>query len=207
VLTGSVLALCSLGLIAAGGYLLSAVTTNGGWLDLGHATYATDSYAVTTDPQDWSKQTYVLDNVDKVRIRVAPTNATRPVFVGLARADDVERYLAGVQHVTAHEAPNYHVTYTRHEGRAPSTPPAQAIPWTVQATGTGPQTVELVAQQQPNDQVMVVMNADGSPSVSGRAESTVTQPSLPWIGGGFLASGLVVGVGAVLLIIRGVRRH
>jgi hypothetical protein len=42
--------------------------------------------------------------------------------------------------------------------------------------------------------------------VRGRAESAVTQPSLPWIASGLLAGGLVLGVGAVLLIVKPVRR-
>jgi hypothetical protein len=207
VLTGGLLALGSLGLVAVGAYMLSAAASNGGWLDLGHTTYVTDSYAVTTDPVDWGKQTYALGNVATVRIRVTPSNATTPVFVGMAGAEDVERYLSGVQHVTAHEAPGAHVTYSRHGGRAPSTPPAQAVPWTVQATGTGTQTVEFVAHQQPDDQVLVVMNADGSPSLRGSAESIVTQPSLSWIGSGFLVGGIVLAFGALLLIRRGARRN
>jgi hypothetical protein len=115
----------------------------------------------------------------------------------MARPDDVQRYLRGVQHVTAHGAPGYRVTYTQHDGRAPATPPAHAVPWTMQATGTGTQTLAFDAQQQRGDQVVVVMNADGSRSVRGRAESAVTQPSLPWIASGLLAGGLVLG--AVLL--------
>jgi hypothetical protein len=69
VLTGGLLVLCSLGLIAVGGFLLSAATSNGGWLALGHGTYATDSYAVATDPEDWGTATYALGAVGKVRIR------------------------------------------------------------------------------------------------------------------------------------------
>jgi hypothetical protein len=206
VLSGGLLALCSLGLIAAGGYLLSAATSNGGWLALGHGTYQSDSYAVATDPQDWSTTTYALGTVDKVRIRVTPTDPATPVFVGMARPADLERYLRGVQHVTAHGAPGYRVTYTQHPGQAPATPPAHAVPWTVQATGTGTQTLTFDAQQQRGDQVAVVMNADGSRSLSGRAESTITQPSLPWIAGGLLAGGVAVGVGAALLIVKPVRR-
>jgi hypothetical protein len=206
VLTGGVLALCSLGLIAVGGFLLSAAAGNGGWLDLGHGTYQTGSYAVATDPEDWGTATYAFGAVDKVRIRVTPRDNTTPVFVGMARPDDVERYLRGVAHVTAHGAPGYGVTYTQHVGQAPATPPAHAIPWTVQATGRGTQTLEFDAQQQRGDQVAVVMNADGSRSVSGRAESAVTQPSLPWIASGLLAGGVALGVGAVLLIVKPVRR-
>jgi len=206
VLTGGLLALCSVGLIAGGGYLLSAATGNGGWLALGHGTYQTGSYAVATDPEDWSTATYAFGAVDKVRIRVTPSDATAPVFVGMARPADVQRYLRGVEHVTAHGAPGYHVTYTQHDGQVPATPPAHAIPWTVQATGTGTQTLEFDARQQRGDQVAVVMNADGSRSLSGRAESTVTQPSLPWIASGLLAGAVALGVGAALLIVRPVRR-
>jgi hypothetical protein len=206
VLTGGVLALCSLGLIAVGGYLLSAATSNGGWLALGHGTYQTGSYAVAADPEDWGTATYALGTVDKVRIRVTPSDATTPVFVGMARPDDVQHYLGGVEHVTAHEAPGYRVTYTQHPGQAPARPPAHAVPWTVQATGTGTQALEFDAQQLRGDQVAVVMNADGSRSVSGRAESAVTQPSLPWIAGGLLAGAVALGVGAVLLIVKPVRR-
>jgi hypothetical protein len=201
-----VLALSALGLIATGGYLLTEATSDGGWLSLGHGNYKTTSYAVVTEPQDWGKQTYVLGAVDKVRIRVTPEDDTIPVFVGMARPDDVERYLSGVEYVTAHGAPNYHVTYTQHDGQAPTTPPANAVPWTVAATGTGIQTLEFDAQKERGDQVLVVMNADGSPSLNGKAESLATQPSLPWIGSGFLAGGVILGAVALLLIVRSVRQ-
>jgi len=50
------------------------------------------------------------------------------------------------------------------------------------------------------------MNADGLRSVSGRAESAVTRPSLTWIAGGLLAGAVALGVGAVLLVVEPVRR-
>jgi hypothetical protein len=206
VLTGGLLALGSLGLFVAGGYLLSAATGNGGWLALGHGSYQTDGYAVATDPEDWGTATYALGAVDRVRVRVTPSDPTTPVFVGMARPADVQRYLGGVRYVTAHGAPGYRVAYARHDGQAPATPPAHAVAWTVQATGTGTQTLEFDAQQQRGDQVAVVMNADGSPSLSGRAESAVTAPSLPWIASGLLAAAVALGVGAALLIVKPVRR-
>src|SRR5690349_8407322 len=97
-LLGSVLVLCSLALIVGGGYLLSAATSDAGWLKLGHGTYETDSYAVITEPEDWSTQTYALDNVKKVRVRVVPKDAATPVFVGMAKEGDVKRYLSDIQH-------------------------------------------------------------------------------------------------------------
>ena len=159
-----------------------------------------------TPKEDWSTATYALGAVDKVRVRITPSDATTPMFVGMARPADVQRYLRGIQYVTAHGAPGYHVTYTQHPGRAPATPPAHAVPWTVQATGTGTQTLEFDAQQQRGDQVALVMNADGSRSVSGRAGSAVIQPFLPWIASGLLAGAVALGVGPVLLIVKPVRR-
>lgn len=206
VVAGGVLILGALGLLVAGGLLLSAATSNGGWLDLGHATFQTDSYAVITEPEDWGTQTYALDNVDKVRVRVTPQDATVPVFVGMARPDDVERYLRDVQYVTAHGESGYRVSYAQHDGHAPAAPPAEAVPWTVQSTGTGTQTLEFDAQEQRGDQVLVVMNADGSPSVSGTAESAATQPSLLWIASGLLIGGVILAVGAILLIVAPIRR-
>ena len=123
-LTGCLLARCSLGLIAAGGYLLNAATSNGGWLALGHGTYQTNSYAVASDPADWSTATWLLGAVDKVRIRVTPSDPATPVFVGMARPADVQRNLGGVQHVTAQGSRGYRVTYIQHDGQAPATPPA-----------------------------------------------------------------------------------
>jgi hypothetical protein len=205
-LIGALLALCSLGLLAGGGYLLSAATGDDGWLALGHGAYRTDGYAVATDAEDWSTASYVLGTVDKVRIRVTPADAATPVFVGMARPADLERYLGGVQYVTAHGDPGNRVAYTRHDGRAPATPPADAIAWTMQVTGMGTQTLTFDAQQLRGDQVVVVMNADGSRSVTGQAESAVTQPSLTWIGSGLLAAGVVLGAGAVLLVAKPLRR-
>jgi hypothetical protein len=72
----------------------------------------------------------------------------------MARADDVERYLGGVQHVTAHAAPGYQVTYTQYDGQAPTTPPAEAVPWTVQATG-----VFMASQKRLNVALLLAVSA------------------------------------------------
>jgi hypothetical protein len=124
----------------------------------------------------------------------------------MAPSNDVERYLSDVRHVTVHGASNYRVSYTQHGGQAPAEPPANAIPWTAQATGTGPQTLEFDAQRPPGDQILVVMNADGSPSVAGNAESQVTQSSLLWIAIGLLGSGVLLAAGAVFVIVNPLRR-
>jgi hypothetical protein len=206
VLIGGVLALSSIGLITAGGYAWNAASGNGGWLNLGHAAYATESYAVVTEPEDWGSETYLLGDVEKVRIRVTPADATTPVFLGMGRPDDVERYLSGIAHVVAHDASGNDVAYTEHDGQAPAGPPAGAIPWTAQSLGAGVQTLEFAAKAQHGDRVLVAMNADGSPVVNGKVESLVTQPSLSWIAGGMLAGGVAAGAGAAFLLVRPVWR-
>ncbi len=206
VVSGSVLVLIAVALIATGGYFLTESTRDGGWLSVGHGTYQTNSYAVVTEPNDWSSQTYFIGNVEKARIRVAPSNAATPIFVGMAPSSDVEGYLSGVNHVVVHGGSNYKVAYIHHDGQAPTTPPAQAIQWTAQSSGTGVQTLEFNARKQHGDQVLVVMNSDGSPSVSGKAESAATQPSITWIASGLLVAGIVLAIGAVFLIVKPVKR-
>jgi hypothetical protein len=206
VIVGGVLAVVALGLIVTGALALGAANSNDGWVSLGHGTYRTDGYAVVTDPVDWSAQNYVAGAVDKVRVRVTPTDASTPVFVGIAPQSAVERYLTGVEYATAHGAPDYGVTYTLHAGQAPAIPPENAVPWTVKASGAGTQTLEFDAEKLHGQEVAVVMNAAATPSVSGTAESRVTAPWLNWVGAALLVAGLVLAIGAVLLIVLPVRR-
>jgi hypothetical protein len=202
VIAGSVLGLCSLGLFAVGGIAVDGANSNGGYVELANGTYGTDSYALISEPYDWSTATYLMGSVEKVRIRVTPPDGATPAFVGLARPEALTDYLAGVAYTTGQPAPGYQVTYIEHGGRAPSTPPDRADVWTAQATGTGTLTLQFPAQAQSGDRILVGMNADGSPSVGGRVETAVTVPSLPWIAAAMLAGGVVLFAGSAVLIVK-----
>ncbi|MGH3547015.1 MAG: hypothetical protein ACRDQU_02595 [Pseudonocardiaceae bacterium] len=89
--------------------------------------------------------------------------------------------------------------------RGPANLPAAAVDWTAQASGTGTQTLHWNTDS--GAQTLVVMNADGSPSVSGQVVSeVVTVPALPWIAAGLLAGGVILLASAGTLIVRPVRR-
>lgn len=195
VVVGTVLALCSLGVLAGGGVL----AVGGVELGLGaHGRYHTPGYALVSDSANW--RTQLFGAVDSVRFRAA-ADGSKPIFVGVARPAAVRRYLHGVRYTTVHDNGNT----VPHNGTAPTTPPGAATDWTAQTSGTGTQTLHWNAHD--GEQVLVAMNTDGSPSVSGRVvSSTVTLRAMPTLAAGVLTGGAILLAIAVALIVAPVRR-
>ncbi|MEU7788919.1 DUF4389 domain-containing protein [Amycolatopsis sp. NPDC049159] len=191
--TGAVLVFGSMGLLTGGGAVLWADRTQrdaDGYLTAS-ATFVSDGYAVATDPVALQgvaapKATAVLGDV---RIRAADT-AGRPVFVGIGRTADVERYLAATEYTTAGNR--------THPGGAPAVLPGDAGVWVASASGAGTQTVGWPVRD--GQWTAVVMNADSSRGVSVRADAGATAPALGWIALALLASGAVTLAGGVVLI-------
>jgi len=132
--------------------------------------------------------------VGDVRIRATDTGG-RPVFVGIGRTADVERYLAATEYTTAGNV--------THPGGGPAVLPGDAGVWVASTSGAGTQTVGWPVLD--GQWTAVVMNADGSRGVSVRADAGATAPALGWIALGLLLSGAVVLAGGVVLI--GVAGH
>ncbi|MEV4049991.1 DUF4389 domain-containing protein [Amycolatopsis sp. NPDC049688] len=191
--TGAVLVLGSMGLLTGGATVLWADRTQrdaDGYLTAA-TTFVSSGYAVATDPVrlEGVAVPKLESFIGDVRIRAAGTGG-RPVFVGIGRTADVERYLAATEYTTAGDR--------THLGGAPAVPPGGARVWIASASGAGTQTVGWpVANGQ---WTAVVMNADGSRGISVRAEAGATAPALGWIALALLASGLVVLAGGVVLI-------
>ena len=206
--TGSVLALVSLGLLAGGGALLWAGQTQrqGGYLTSAASTYSTGGYALTTESiglhsgsGDWAGSL-----IGKVRIRVSTPGTARPVFVGIAPAGAVTRYLSGVPYTTVTSYDGNSQVTTSHQGSASPAAPQAAGIWAAQAAGTGPQTLTWTARD--GDWVLVVMNRDGARGLTVRADAGATFPALPWVAAGLLAGGVLLAAGSVLLIVLPARR-
>jgi hypothetical protein len=201
---GAVLALCSLGLLGAGGVALWASTTqrHGGDINLGTWSYRSSGYAVASNTADPYGATGGLPAprslLGTVRIRVTPAHGTGPVFAGLAPAAPASRYLAQVGYDTVRGITRHHATYTTHRGGAPASLPAQAGIWAAQATGPGTQT--LTWPDRSGNWTVVAMNADGSRPVAVRISVAAALPSLPWIAAGLLVGGILVLATGVLLI-------
>jgi hypothetical protein len=196
---GCVMILPAIGMLFGGGALAIAYATqrdDDGYFDATIDQLQTPTAAITgenlrfaTDPgsPDWLIDTIDLD----VRIRATALDSDQPVFVGIARQADLDRYLAGVAHDRVTRVDNGEPVYRRQGDTVdPLAPPTEQDVWVAQASGPG--TQELTWSATSGRWAAIVMNADGSPGVS----VTMT------VGG---TSGLILplalvltGVGAVL---------
>ena len=201
---GVVLALCSLGLLGAGGVALWASTTqrHGGDIGLGTWSYHTTGYAVvssTTDPYGATGGLPVPRSLlGTVRISVTPAPGAGPVFTGIAPATAASHYLAQAGYDTVRGITHHHATYTTHRGGAPATVPGRAGIWAAQVAGPGTQV--LTWPDRSGSWTVVAMNADGSRPVAVRISVAASVRTLPWIGAGLLAGGVIVLAAGVLLI-------
>jgi hypothetical protein len=211
VLLGALLVLGSLPALIAGGVLLGADRTQrgtDGYLTSPSLPLVTSTSALVSEPAQvrfddgpdaWRA---VRSLVGDVRLRVSPLETGTAVFVGIAPADEVARYLDGTRFATLREltenGPRLDVT----AGPGTPAPPAEQTFWTASSTGTGPQTVELPLQ--PGSWQVVVMNADGGPGVGVRADVAAQVPAVTGVATALLVIGgvlLVLGVVAIVLAV------
>lgn len=207
---GAVLLLPSLGLLAGGGAVTWVDRTQrdaSGFVAADATGLATSASALVTVPLDLQlhgpDELWLDDLVGDVRVR-ATSQDDAPLFLGVARTADVERYLQGVPYDLVRElrGPD-DVSYTRRSGTAVAEPPAQQDFWLVSDSGTG--TLSVITQPTGGRWTAVVMHADGSPGLTVDAEVGATAPSLDWLGGALLGAGLVLTAAATVLLVVGAR--
>jgi hypothetical protein len=200
VVAGSILILVSVVLLAGAGFLTWAdQEQQAGYLATGTATYSTGGYALASDPVNlhgvWG---WLGQFAGGVRIRVTASSPGTPVFVAIAPAADVSRYLAGVSYTSVTALGDHDVT--QHLGNAVPAPASTALDWAAQARGAGTQTLRWTIRG--GDWTVLVMNADGSPGVTVRADAGVSSPVLPSLADGLLVAGTLAGLtGAALVLI------
>ena len=210
VVTGVLLALCSLGLLGVGGVALWASTTqrHGGDIDLGTWSYRSTGYAVVSSTADLYGATGGLPAprslLGTVRISVTPAPGAGPVFAGITPAGVASHYLAGVGYDTVRGITRNHATSTGHHGGAPATTPTRAGIWAAQAAGPGTQA--LTWPDRSGSWTVAVMNADGSRPVAARIGVAASLPALAWIAAGLLAGGIVVLAAGLALVAVPARR-
>ena len=99
---GALLVLVSLGLLGGGGIALWAYLTQreAGYVTTGVHKFSTAGSALATERTHLGSAgvgwLYSPTLLGKVRIRVTPVGPAPPLFVGIGRSSDVDRYLAGV---------------------------------------------------------------------------------------------------------------
>lgn len=203
--------LLSLGLLAAGGLLLwgDSQKDDQGYLSTRTERFATNTYALTTDNLDLDLDgagwLIDRDRFGKVRLTVE-SNASKPVFVGVAPTADVTRYLSGTGHELVDDVDfsPFTADYRRLDGdRKPAAPAAQRF-WEASAHGSGRQT--LTWDVDDGDWSIVVMNEDASRQVDVGVKAGAELGFLNGAGWGALISGLVVLSFAALLAILGIRQ-
>jgi hypothetical protein len=139
------------------------------------------------------------ENFATVRIQAS---SRQPVFIGIGRASDVERYLGRVQHteVTDFDTDPFRVTSHPIGGSTKPAPPGRQGFWRVQASGSGTQTIKWPLEK--GSWSAVAMNADGSRDVSVALRLGARVPALRWVAIGLLAGGgltLLLGGGLIYL--------
>lgn len=217
-IASAITAVIALGFLAAAGALLyaDADKDDDGYYTTSSERLHTGAYAITSGNfgLDLDAAEELIDDTGLGRVRLhAESNGDARVFVGIARSDDVARYLRDTAHatVTDIDADPFGVwfdpTYRDSHGDRRPAPPAERDIWSAAASGTGEQSLEWKVRD--GDWSVVVMNADGSRGVD---VSVSAGAKLPLIGpAGWTSLGLgvfaAVTAGALFLLgLRGPRR-
>ena len=135
---GGIGALVAVVLIAGGAaatWALQQRDVNGYFTTVSHhlqtSSYAlsSDSLVVGTDGPSW----IFGDHFARVRIAATPTDPATPLFVGIGRTADVDRYLARVAHdrITNFDTDPFSVSYRRVSGGAVTSKPGAQRFWRV----------------------------------------------------------------------------
>jgi hypothetical protein len=157
------------------------------------ATYAivTDDIDLGADEVDWAPDK-ILGNI---RVQV---DGAKPAFVGIGSDDDVDRYLGDVAYdelIGFDGDPEF----DPHKGRAPRAPPGDQDFWVAKSEGSGEQAVTWDAEF--GRWTAVVMNVDAARGIDVEADAGVKLDWAIWAGLGMLVVGLLMTVGAVIVIL------
>jgi hypothetical protein len=134
----------------------------------------------------------------RLRVRVSPA-AGSPVFVGVGRTNDVDRYLRDVarSEVTDFDDDEASLRVKDANGGAPAGAPAQQSFWRATQQGSGTQTLDFKPRN--GDWRVVVMNSSASPHVAVHMKLGVKTKVLLWLGLGLIGFGVATAAGGVML--------
>lgn len=209
VVSGCVVALISMALIFAGGALLIADRSlrEEGYLTSDSEQLSSDGYAIVSDPIDLNIEgtdwPVLRRSLGDVRLRATPYSADSPLFLGVGPADEVSRYLQGVEHTTVQDLGGNART-SAHAGSAPAAAPTEQDFWATQTGGRGPQ--HLTWSSTSGRWRLVAMNADGSRDLTLLVDVGATVPALLWVVAALVLLGVLLLIPAILLIAIPLRR-
>ena len=212
IVTGALTALLATALLFGGAAALYGevkkdddgyLTSDAHRFDTGTRALATENLDIDLGGAD-----FMADDLGRVKVE-AQSNDGKPLFVGIARTSDVERYLDGVPHATVHDVEDgpfdsFDAETTRHAGNRHPVAPRHADIWAVSSEGAGGQSVDTKLRE--GNWSVVVMNADGSLGVDADVSAGASVPFLDELGWIALGSGSFALVVGIALIVAGARR-
>ena len=171
-----------------------------GFVSIGTTDLRTETYAIVGRLQgDGPRWLWGRAVMGKERVR-ATTQSGQPLFIGIARTSEVDRYLRGAGYATIER---FEVTRSStHPGGPPSSPPTGAAIWAASIQGTGRQTLVWTPRQ--GDWSIVLMNADAQAGVAVHGNGSAKFPMLPWVAIALLVAAAVSGLFGASLMIRAV---
>ena len=168
--------------------------------------YQTSSYALSTQSLKVEGVTGALE-AGLVRLRIAATSneTAKPMFIGIAHTQDVNRYLRRVEHDEVRDIKfdPFKIDYRRLGSGSPTALPGTQSFWQTHASGTGTRTISWPVKK--GRWSAVVMNADGSRDVSVDAQLAAHLSGAWWFVVAFLAVGALTLLGGVVLLRSGLR--
>jgi hypothetical protein len=170
--------------------------------------YQTSSYALSTESLNVGGVTGSLESgLARLRITATSNDLTKPLFVGIARAEDVNRYLARVQHDELRDMnfDPFKVDYRPIGTGAPRALPSTQGFWQTRASGAGTQTISWPVKK--GQWSAVVMNANGSRNISVDAQLAARLAGAWWFVAAFIALGALSLLGGIALVRSGARKQ
>jgi hypothetical protein len=192
--TAAVLALA--GAVALAGNLFR---DGGGYFNTPTKAFTSHGYAIamkSVDVSDAPSWVFGHHGINSIRVKAY---GDRPLFIGIARAGDIDRYLRGTDHEDVSGLTYYpfHVSYDHVNGLAPRNPPANESFCAKSARGSG--SLTLAWKPRPGNWRAVVMNADGSRHITASMRFGARTPLLKWIGPALLGLALLAAAIAAAL--------
>lgn len=193
---GILFSLIGLALVSGAAFTgaVQAAQDRDGYLVSDQSRFATDSYALVSEPLEVLLDEELPPGVQAnetfgVLLRATAASADREIFLGIAPTAQVDTYLAGVAHAVIDDVGFDH-RYRDVPGSETPDPPGEQDFWAVSAAGTGQQQIRWDLQS--GDWTVVVMNADGSRPVAADLAAGVRLGFLGPLTIGLLIAGLVL---------------
>lgn len=204
IVAGALLALGGLAAGAVGG-LLFGVFGGDGNVASGTHRISTSQTALVTKIDDIDDISDLATIVGDPRLRLT-AKARERVFVGIGRADQVDRYLASVpvDEVTDFEIDPFSLTRRPRPGTSEPPAPGTQSFWVASASG---RDATLRWKVSDGDYRLVLMNADGSRAVSAATSVGLTLPHVSRVAWVLVGGGVLLLAGGVALVVVGTRRR